>query len=213
MLFSRIFAKYNVKTETAFQFILLDLCTISFMMIQAGSEYIYIVLVGAYYLYQAYSSSQKKKKEAMNGGKPSKPKPKGSFLEDILKEMEQKQEQINLPKPKPQPKPQPQHQFPVEKAKEQRASETKRRPMESQMTLDRFEKTESTMLRNSTIKGTLELDNFDSIEYNNTRASDTVRNEITDAPVKSSPKTIKILGRQISAKEAIISQIILERKV
>lgn len=184
-------------------------------MIQAGGEYIYIVLIGAYYLYQAYASSQKKKKEAMNGGKPPKSKPKGSFLEEILKEIEEKQEQMNLPKPKSQPKPQsqPQHQFPVEKAKDKRVSETKRRPMESQMTLDRFEKTESTMLRNTTIKGTLDLDNFDSIEYDNSRASDTVRNEITDAPVKSAPKKIKILGRQITAKEAFIGQLILERKV
>lgn len=149
-------------------------------------EYLYIIGIIGYYLYQAYSKSKKDKAKEVVAEAPSKTSKKKSFLEELLEEMDKKS---GKPAPAPVPKTTP---LPVTKAE-------KKKPVKKVSSLDTIQ------------------DRIDSYVYNDQQIAEGIRSTIDEVPPvlpdkDKAPSRFRLRGTDLSARDAVVAQVILERK-
>lgn|GEM_PF-3845373 len=152
-------------------------------------EYLYIIGIIGYYLYQAYSKSKKDKAKEVVAEAPPKTSKKKSFLEELLEEMDKMNKKSGKPAPAPVPKTTP---LPVTKAE-------KKKPVKKVSSLDTIQ------------------DRIDSYVYNDQQIAEGIRSTIDEvSPVlpdkDKAPSRFRLRGTDLSARDAVVAQVIMERK-
>lgn len=158
---------------------------ISCSMIKADFEYIYVILLVGYYLYKAFKG--KKDDDEVPAGETKKKK---SVLEELMEELE-RQQKADLPKPEPAPAP-----VPVPSATVKKKSPPKRvvEPMPELLAYEQSYKS-------------------DFVHMESQMVSQIENNEIQVAkPVRKKPAGIRLGSTVLSPKDAIVAQVLFERK-
>lgn len=155
---------------------------------EAGFEYIYIVLVVGYYIYKAVAARKKEQEQTpIPTSTTSRPKKKKSFLDDLLEQIEnegKKQTTPTAPKPAPVAK-KKNRARPVDVIKEM--PETVFSPYDQTYSFDANSEGGSLVETNpSTIK-------------------------VSEQPVKKKT-SIKIGSSVLSPRDAIVAQVVFDRK-
>lgn len=156
-------------------------------MIKADFEYVYVVLLIGYYLYKAFKGKKEDEEVPTTGEQKKKKK---SVLEELMEELE-RQQKANMPKPAPAPTP-----APVPTATAQRKSPPKR-PVEPMPELLAYEQSYQS----------------DFVQMESKMVSELVDNDIKVVkPARKKAAGIRLGSTVISPKDAIVAQVLFERK-